>query len=114
MPHRMLPYQVSVRREATHIRASAFGLLKVGRGTMKRIRPGGLSHEASDDFQLGIPRFVRSHDRHAAVSFDGAAHPDRRQFVDGLFGLRYGATGAVTNRGGEIGCVRSCSDHPRH
>ena len=65
---------------------------------MKRIRPGGLSHEASDDFQLGIARLVRSHDCHAAVSVDGARHPDRRQFVDRFFGLRYGATGAVTNR----------------
>ena len=81
---------------------------------MKRIRSGGLSHETPDDFQLGIPRFVRSHDRHAAVSFDGAIHPDRRQFVDGFFGVRYGATGAVTNRGAEIGCVTACSDHPRH
>lgn len=81
---------------------------------MKRIRPGGLSHEATDDFQLGIPRLVRSHDRHAAVSFNGVPYPDRRQFVDGFFGLRYGATGAVTSRGGEIGCVTACPDHPRH
>jgi hypothetical protein len=69
---------------------------------MKRKRPGGLSHEASDDFQPGIPRLVRSHDGHAAVSFDGAGHPDRRKFVNrGFFGLRYGATAAVTKRGGE-------------
>jgi hypothetical protein len=70
-----------------------------GQGTMNQIRPGGLSHETSDDFQFDIPCLVRSHDRHAAVSFDGAAHPDRRQFVDGFSGLRYGATGAVTKPG---------------
>ena len=108
---RTLPYQVSVRREATHIRASGFGLLKLGQGAMKRIRRGGPSHEASDDFQLGILCLVRSHDCDAAVSFDRAPHPDRRQFGDGFFGMRYATTGAVTNRW-RIGRATACVASP--
>jgi len=69
--------QVSVRREAVHIRASRFGLIKMAQTFLRyRNRIWEASHEAFDDSCFCGCRFMRRRDRHAAVSFDRAARPN--------------------------------------
>jgi hypothetical protein len=66
-------HQVSVRREAAHIRAPRFELIKMLQTFLRTEREA--SHEASDDSWFRRYRSIRRRDCHAAVSFDPA---DRR------------------------------------
>jgi hypothetical protein len=71
-------HQVSVRREAAHIRASRFELIRMVQiflriGTERET----FSHEASDNFCFHVCRSIRRRNRYAAVSFDRDVRRDR-------------------------------------
>ena len=61
-------HQASVRREAVHIRASRFELIKMVQTFLRIGTEWETSQEASDDSCFHGCRFIRRRDRHAAVS----------------------------------------------
>ena len=81
-------HQVSVRREALHVRASRFELIRIMQ-TFVHIGPEGEAfHEAPDNFCSCDHRSISRRRRHAAVSFDRAVCRNRcyaGAFPFGLF-----------------------------